>query len=173
MALTTPAVAMGLALPSTASAQPSLPDPFLVPDIYAGALDAQGAYAFDLTLIESPPPATTDARGVGVTSNATGAQSLKGLPGSMLGNSDPDDAPSSPASRVTVGNIRPLPASLGINISGGPTAVTTLEDPQGQPPTAFTDPESTVTTEDDSGSSDASGSGAPVVMPQLVEPWIQ
>lgn len=167
------AAAWGLATASTAAAQPALPDPFLLPDVMSGAEDAQGAYAYDLTLIESPPPATTDARGVGITSNATGVKPLKGLPGSMLGNTGRDDDTADPASRVTVGNVHPLPASIGINISAGPSQVT-LEHPTGQPPTNFTDPESTVTDDDDDDSDDSGSAAQPNVdvlapiLPELV-----
>jgi hypothetical protein len=137
------AAMLAIAMPFNAAAQPELPDPmpFLPGDVLGDSIGDGGSFDYQLNLIPSPPPATTDARGVLVNTNATaGHEPLRGLPGSKLGNTDRGDASASPQGRVTVGNVKPLPASIGINISAGPTQVT-LEDPHGRPPTDFTDPE--------------------------------
>jgi len=150
--ITTAALAAILAVapfvaPFTVAAQPSLPDPVLVPGDVVDDTYGVGSFNYSLNLIESPPPATTDARGVLITSNATGAQPLKGLPGSILGNTDRGESSSRAQGLVTVGDVRPVPASQGINIGAGPSQYA-LEDPRGQPPTAVTDPESVSPTVD-------------------------
>ncbi len=133
------AVALALATPFAAAAEPSIVpfQPGLDP--FGDAFATGGSFNYELNLIESPAPATTDARGVLVNTNAVGSQPLKGMPGSKLGNTDVGEASSRLQGLVTVGNIHPVPAHLGVNISGGPSQVT-LEDPYGRP-TAFTDRE--------------------------------
>lgn len=135
-------------MPFVATAQPALPDPlpFLPGDVLGDAFEG-GSFDYQLNLIESPPPATTDARGVLIISNASGGQPLDGLPGSKLGNSDRAESAGRVQSLVAVGDIRPAAAGLGVNISAGPCEYV-LEEPSGRPPTGITGPESVSPTVD-------------------------
>ncbi len=149
------ASALALAMPFPAAALPD-PVPFLPgTDVFADGVSTGGSFNFELNLIESPPPATTDARGVFTTSNATGSQPLQGLPGSKLGNTELGAASRRLQGLVTPGNIRPVPAGLGVTISGGPSQ-STLEDPYGRPralvdrePIMPADPNEPTTTDED------------------------
>ncbi|MCH9668874.1 MAG: hypothetical protein K0U76_17335 [Actinomycetia bacterium] len=132
------AIASPFAMPFTAAAQPDpeLPDPFFIPgDVLGDALGDSGSFDYQLNLIESPPPATTDARGVIIGSNASGAQPLQGLPGSRLGNEPRSETTNRVQALVAVGDIRPAAAGAGPTVSAGPSQ-TKLEHPTGQPPTA-------------------------------------
>lgn len=148
------ASALALAMPFPAAALPD-PVPFLpAGDAFEPAGNG-GSYNFELNLIESPPPATTDARGVFTTSNATGSQPLQGLPGSKLGNTEFGAESRRLQGLVTVGDIRPVAAHLGVKISGGPSQ-STLEDPYGRPralvdrePIMPADPNEPTTTDED------------------------
>lgn len=89
-------------------------------------------------------PATAAAEPIAIApminSNASGAQPLKGLPGSKLGNTDRSQTSGRVRALVAVGDIRPAAAGLGPNIGAGPSQYV-LEDPGGQPPAAATAPE--------------------------------
>lgn len=147
------AAAFAMAMPFAAAAQPS---PVLIND--GDAFEPRGnggSFNFELNLIESPPPATTDARGVFTTSNATGSQPLQGLPGSKLGNTEFGAESRRLQGLVTTGDIRPVAAHLGVQISGGPSQ-STLEDPYGRPralvdrePVMPADPNDPTTTDED------------------------
>lgn len=134
------AIASLAAMPFTAAAQPdpALPDPFFIPgDVVGDALGDSGSFDYQLNLIESPPPATTDARGVIISSNAAGAQPLQGLPGSKLGNTPRSETTGRVQALVAVGDIRPAAAGSGPNVSAGPSQ-SVLEHPTGQPPASAT-----------------------------------
>jgi hypothetical protein len=123
-------------LSPNAAAEP--PDLAPAPPYIPGDVSPQpGSFSYPYNIIVVGPPATTDARGVRITTNAAPGQQLNGLPGSQLGNTG--QAPgtltnSSALNSISVGNSHPEPPNPGINITAGPQTGVTLESPGGQPP---------------------------------------
>lgn len=135
--------------PVAAAEPPDLPPqpPYIPGDVSP----EPGSFSYPYNIILVGPPATTDARGVRITTNAAAGQQLSGLPGSQLGNTG--QAPgsltnSSTLNGISVGNTHSQPANPGINITAGPQTGVTLESPGGLPPQQISDLEAAAPTTD-------------------------
>ena len=122
-----------------AVAQPAPPPPPFFPAPTLGGLPAApGSYSATYFVIIPPSPATTDARGVNISTNADPAAAAYGMPGSKLGNSPhkPNVLTSASTRYGIQGGVTP-PAvpSTGVIVGGG-NQILALEDPRGQPPTS-------------------------------------
>lgn len=138
-----------LGAPAAAAEPPDLaPAPPYIP----GDVSPQpGSFSYPYNIIVVGPPATTDARGVRITTNAAAGQQLSGLPGSQLGNTG--QAPgsltnSSALHGISVGNSHPEPPNPGINITAGPQTSVQLESADGQSPQSVLGIESALPTAD-------------------------
>ncbi|AQA05530.1 hypothetical protein BVC93_27695 [Mycobacterium sp. MS1601] len=140
---------MAVAAPTAAAEPPDLPG---APDYVPGAPTPEpGSFSYPYNIIVTGPPATTDARGVRITTNAAAGQQLSGLPGSQLGNTGQAAGSltnSSASYGISVGNSHPEPPSPGINISAGPQTSVTLESADGQSPQSVLGIESALPTTD-------------------------
>ncbi|MCV7183596.1 hypothetical protein [Mycolicibacterium murale] len=138
-----------LTAPGAAAEPPDLPG---APDYVPGAPTPEpGSFSYPYNIIVTGPPATTDSRGVRITTNAGAGQQLSGLPGSQLGNAGqaPGSLTSSSASYgISVGNSHPMPPNAGINISAGPQTSVQLENAGGQSPQSVLGIESALPTTD-------------------------
>jgi hypothetical protein len=142
------ALSVGIASAAVAEPPDLAPEPPYIPGDVA---PQPGSFSYPYNIIEVGPPATTDARGVRITSNAAPGLQLEGLPGSQLGNAGqaPGTLTSSSAlNGIAVGNTHPEPPNPGINITAGPQPGATLESPDGQAPQAVPGIESSLPTQD-------------------------
>ncbi|MET0897102.1 MAG: hypothetical protein ABWY45_04225 [Mycobacterium sp.] len=141
-----------LALVSAPVAPAEPPDLAPAPPYIPGDVSPEpGSFSYPYNIILVGPPATTDARGVRITTNAAAGQQLSGLPGSQLGNTG--QAPgsltnSSTLNGISVGNSHSQPPNPGINITAGPQTAVTLESPGGLPPQQVSDLEAAAPTSD-------------------------
>lgn len=120
---------------AVAQPAPPPPPPFFPAPTLGGLPAVPGSYSATYYVIIPPAPATTDARGVNVGSNADPAAAAYGLPGSKLGNSahKPNVLTSTSTRYGIQGGITPPAApSTGV-IAGGGSQVLAPEDPSGQP----------------------------------------
>lgn len=127
----------GVAVAASAAAQaapPTLPGPPpWIPEVPGLPYQGTGSYLYNY--IEVPPPATVDARGVNIGTNAELGRQLQGLPGSKLGNSPhhPDELTSANALYgIDAGMALAPTVSPGPAVSAG-LAGRGLESPSGVP----------------------------------------
>ncbi|MGB3485047.1 MAG: hypothetical protein WBB07_22855 [Mycobacterium sp.] len=124
-----------LTLVPVAAAAPDLPPQ---PPYIPGDVSPQpGSFDYPYNIIVVAPPATTDARGVKIHTNAGAGQQLSGLPGSQLGNTGQAEGSltnSSAQYGISVGNSHPEPPNPGIGITAGPQTSVQLESPDGRRP---------------------------------------
>lgn len=148
-ALFTAGLSSGTLAPAAGAEPPDLPPQ---PPYIPGDVSPQpGSFSYPYNIILVGPPATTDARGVRITTNAGAGQQLSGLPGSALGNTG--QAPgsltnSSALNGISVGNTHSEPPNPGINITAGPQTSVQLENADGQSPQSVLGIESALPTID-------------------------
>jgi hypothetical protein len=145
--ITAAAVAGSLAWATHVPAATAAPPP--PPPYVPGApVPFPGSYLYPYNVIPVPAPATTDARGVRINTNADPSQSAIGMPNDKLGNSPNKPnylTSSSTRNGITAGTAPPTGGSPGVNVVGG-NVTTALEDPTGAPPKNATTPEAAAPT---------------------------
>ncbi|MUM17758.1 hypothetical protein FZI91_14810 [Mycobacterium sp. CBMA271] len=124
----------GLAAPTAAADPPSIP---FLPGVPAPLPATPGSYTYIYNNFPAVAPATVDARGVKIATNADPAAGATGLPGSKLGNSaHMSNQLTSSSTRYGIqgGSTAPAPASTtGVQFGAG-NENPALEDPHGEAP---------------------------------------
>ncbi|SKD81696.1 hypothetical protein [Mycobacteroides abscessus] len=127
-------VLAALTAPVAAADPPPIP---FVPGVPAPLPAVPGSYTYSYYNFPAVAPATTDARGIKIATNADPGATAAGLPGSKLGNSaHPPNIQSSSSTRYGIaGGVAapPAPSTTGVNYGGGNESPA-LEDPYGRPP---------------------------------------
>ncbi|MBE5494986.1 MULTISPECIES: hypothetical protein [Mycobacteroides] len=130
------AAALAIAAAPAASADPAPPIPF-IPAIPAPLPAVPGSYTYSYYNFPAVAPATVDARGVKIATNADPGAAGSGMPGSKLGNAaHPPNIQSSSSTRYGIagGISRPVaPSTTGVQFGAGNESPA-LEDPYGRPP---------------------------------------
>lgn len=128
--------ALAVAAAPAAAADPAPPIPF-IPAIPAPLPAVPGSYTYSYYNFPAVAPATVDARGVKIATNADPGATATGMPGSKLGNAaHPPNIQSSSSTRysLTGGARAPsTPSTTGVQFGAGNESPA-LEDPYGRAP---------------------------------------